>query len=86
MINPAAALKVAKDELLKNPELIKKWNAQADTDPESVRQEIIAMAAAHGVKLSAGQLKFAVKAAKPFLGKLSPENRKHCEELFKKIC
>lgn len=85
MFNPVNAMKAVKDELTKNPELLNEWNRQADTDPEAVRKAIIEMAAGHGIKLSAGQLKLAVKAGKPFLGKLNPAVREQAEQLFAKL-
>ena len=85
MFNPANAIKAVKEEMTKNPELLSEWNKLADTDPEAVRQSIIDMAAQHGMKLSAGQLKLAVKAGKPFLGKLAPAVREQAEQLFAKL-
>ena len=50
-----------------------------------MRKAIIDMAANHGMKMSAGQLKLAVKAGKPFLGKLAPAVREQAEQLFAKL-
>lgn len=85
MINPAAAIKAVKAELTENPELVREWNKLADTDPEAVKQAIIATAAQHDIKLSAGQLKLAAKAGKPFLNKLNPDIREEAKELFSKL-
>lgn len=85
MFNPANAVKAVKAELTKNPGLLREWNQKADTDPEAVRKAIIEMAAGHGIKLSAGQLKLAIKAGKPFLSKLDPAAKEQAEQLFAKL-
>lgn len=85
MFNPANAIKAVKDELTKNPALLGEWNKLADTDPQAVRKAIIDMAAGHGIKLSDGQLKLAIKAGKPFLSKLDAGAKEQAEQLFAKL-
>lgn len=85
MFNPINAAKAVKDELTKNPQLLHEWNKLADTDPAAVRKAIIDTAAKNGLKLSEGQLKLAVKAGKPFLGKLDAAMREQAEQLFSKL-
>lgn len=85
MFNPAKALEVIKAELTKDPQAIHKWNEMATKDPAGVRKAILDKALEHGVKMSEGNLKMALKMAAPFLGKLDADRRKQAEELIKKI-
>lgn len=85
MFNPIKAMEAVKDELTQNPKLLHEWNVQASTDPAAVRKAIIDMAAKHNIKMSEGELKFTLKAGKPFLSKLNDTTRKEAEELFSKI-
>lgn len=85
MFNPAKALDVIKDELTKDPQAIHKWNEMATKDPAGVRKAILDKALEHGVKMTDGNLKMALKMAKPFLGKLDEDRRKQAEELISKI-
>ena len=85
MFNPIKAAEAVKDELIQNPKLLQEWNEKANTDPGAVRKAIIEMAAKHNIKMSEGELKFTLKAAKPFLSKLNESTRKEAEELFSKM-
>ena len=85
MFNPLAAADAVKKELTSNPNLLGDWNKLADTDPNAVKQALIDLAAKHGIKMSEGQLKLALAAGKPFLGKLSQAVREQAEQLIKKL-
>lgn len=85
MFNPLKAAEIMKDELINNPALLREWNKLASTDPAKVRKDIIAVAEKHGVKMSEGELKLALKAGKPFLGKLNPDIKQDALELFDKL-
>lgn len=85
MFNPAAAIKVVKEELTKNPQLVHEWNAKAEKDPAGVRADILKQAEAKGVKMSEGQLKTLLKMAKPMLGKLNDTIREAATQLIQRI-
>ena len=85
MFNPLAAAEAVKQELTKNPQLLGEWNKLADTDPGAVKKAILELAAKHGIKMSEGQLKLALAAGKPFLGKLTQTVKEQAEQLIKKL-